>query len=454
MSKVEEMFGKYHKILSNVNITNLTGTVSKATSMLIESLGPEVHVGELCRLTTQSGDKPVLAEVVGFKDKKTLLMPIADMHGISPKSEVIATGQPLKIKLGMSLKGRVLDGLGNPMDNKGPIDYDEKRPIYNDAPEPLDRPLIVDHISTGVRAIDSLLTCGKGQRIGIFAGSGVGKSTLLGKIAKSSKADVNVIAMIGERGREVREFIENNLGDEGMKKTVVVAVTSDKPVVVRLKGAFVATTIAEYLRDKGMDVMLLVDSVTRLANAQRELGLSLGEPPTTRGYTPSVFSVLPRLLERTGLTSKGSITAMYTVLVDGDDFNEPISDTVRSILDGHILLSRKLAAQNHFPAIDILNSVSRCMVDIVSSGHLQASQRLKTVYAVYKEAEDMINVGAYVSGKNKRIDYAINKYDNVMEYLKQDVGEHSKYEDDLDKLISMMEDYGTLSIQEKASVMN
>ncbi len=454
MSKVEEMFEKYHKTLSNVNITNLTGTVSKATSMLIESLGPEVHVGELCRLTTHSGDKPVLAEVVGFKDKKTLLMPIADMHGISPKSEVIATGQPLKIKLGMSLKGRVLDGLGNPMDNKGPIDYDEKRPIYNDAPEPLDRPLIVDHISTGVRAIDSLLTCGKGQRIGIFAGSGVGKSTLLGKIAKSSKADVNVIAMIGERGREVREFIENNLGDEGMKKTVVVAVTSDKPVVVRLKGAFVATTIAEYLRDKGMDVMLLVDSVTRLANAQRELGLSLGEPPTTRGYTPSVFSVLPRLLERTGLTSKGSITAMYTVLVDGDDFNEPISDTVRSILDGHILLSRKLAAQNHFPAIDILNSVSRCMVDIVSSGHLQAAQRLKTVYAVYKEAEDMINVGAYVSGKNKRIDYAINKYDNVMEYLKQDVGEHSKYEDDLDKLISMMEDYGTSSIQEKAPVMN
>ncbi len=454
MSKVEEMFKKYHEKLLNVDTMNLSGTVSRATSMLIESLGPEVHVGELCRLTTHSGDKPVLAEVVGFKDKKTLLMPIADMHGISPKSEVIATGQPLKIKLGMSLKGRILDGLGSPMDNKGPINYDETRPIYNDAPEPLDRPLITDQISTGVRAIDSMLTCGRGQRIGIFAGSGVGKSTLLGKIARSSKADVNVIAMIGERGREVREFVENNLGVEGMKKSVVVAVTSDKPVVVRLKGAFVATTIAEYLRDQGMDVMLLVDSITRLANAQREIGLAVGEPPTTRGYTPSVFSVLPRLLERTGITSRGSITAMYTVLVDGDDFNEPISDTVRSILDGHIILSRKLAAQNHFPAIDILDSVSRCMIDIVSSEHLQAAQKLKTVYAVYKEAEDMINVGAYVAGKNQRIDYAISKYDVVTEYLKQGVDEQSKSEDDIDKLMEIMGDYGTVSVNENVSVMN
>ncbi len=454
MFRVEEMFEKYHERLSNINTTNLTGTVSKATSMLIESLGPEVHVGELCRLTTLSGNESVLAEVVGFKDKRTLLMPIADMQGISPKSEVIATGQPLKIKLGMSLRGRILDGLGNPMDNKGPVNYDEKRSIYNDAPAPLDRPLITDQISTGIRAIDSVLTCGKGQRVGIFAGSGVGKSTLLGKIARSSKADVNVIAMIGERGREVREFIENNLGEEGMKKSVVVAVTSDKPVVVRLKGAFVATTIAEYLRDKGMDVMLLVDSITRLANAQRELGLAVGEPPTTRGYTPSVFSVLPRLLERTGITSKGSITAMYTVLVDGDDFNEPISDAVRSILDGHIILSRKLAAQNHFPAIDVLNSVSRCMIDIVSSEHMKAAQKLKTAYAVYKEAEDMINVGAYVAGKNQRIDYAISKHDDVAEYLKQGVDEQSKCEEDLDKLMNMMGDSGVVSVPENASILN
>jgi flagellum-specific ATP synthase len=410
--------------------------------MLIESLGPEVHIGELCKLTTQSEDEPVLAEVVGFKEKKTLLMPIAEMNGISPKSEVIATGKPLQIKLGMSLKGRILDGLGSPIDNKGPVDYDEMRSIHNDAPEPLDRPLITDHISTGVRSIDSLLTCGKGQRLGIFAGSGVGKSTLLGKIARSSKADVNVIALIGERGREVREFIEYNLGEEGMKKSVVVVVTSDKPVVTRLKGAFVATTIAEYFRDKGMDVMLLLDSITRLANAQRELGLAIGEPPTTRGYTPSVFSVIPKLLERTGITSKGSITAMYTVLVDGDDLNEPVSDTVRGILDGHIILSRKLAAQNHFPAIDILNSVSRCMIDIVTDGHMKAAQNLRSAYAIYKEAEDMIDVGAYVKGKNHKIDYAISKYDNITDYLKQSKESEGIYEEDIDKLIEMMKDYG------------
>lgn len=285
------------------------------------------------------------------------------------------------------------------------------------------------------------MTCGKGQRIGIFAGSGVGKSTLLGKIAKSSSADVNVVALIGERGREVREFIENNLGVEGMKKSVIVAVTSDRPVVVRLKGAFVATTIAEYLRDKGLHVMLLVDSITRLANAQRELGLAIGEPPATKGYTPSVFSVLPKLLERTGTTSKGSITAMYTVLVDGDDLNEPVSDTVRAILDGHIILSRKIAAQNHYPAIDILNSISRCMIDIVSSEHMQAAQRLKTTYAVYKEAEDMINMGAYTEGRNHRIDYAVKKYGAILGYLRQSIDEQGKLNEDIERLKEMMSDY-------------
>lgn len=454
MIAINEMFEKCHKRLSSVETTCLTGTVSRATSMLIESLGPEVHIGELCKLTTQSEDEHVLAEVVGFRDKKTLLMPIAEMAGISPKSEVIATGRPLQIKLGMSLKGRILDGFGSPIDNKGPVDYDEMRSINNEAPEPLDRPLITDHISTGIRCIDSLLTCGKGQRMGIFAGSGVGKSTLLGKIARSSKADVNVIALIGERGREVREFIEYNLGTEGMKKSVVVVVTSDKPVVARLKGAFVATTIAEYLRDKGMDVMLLLDSITRLANAQRELGLAIGEPPTTRGYTPSVFSVIPKLLERTGITSKGSITALYTVLVDGDDFNEPVSDTVRGTLDGHIILSRKLAAQNHFPAIDLLNSVSRCMIDIVTEGHMKTAQNLRSAYAIYKEAEDMINVGAYVEGKNHKIDYAISKYDNITNYLRQSVEDESEYEEDIDKLGEMMKDYGVTGNIEMAPLMN
>ncbi len=454
MIKIDEMFEKYQQRISNIETTCLTGTVSRATSMLIESLGPEVHIGELCKLTTECEGESVLAEVVGFRDKKTLLMPIAEMNGISPKSEVIATGKPLQIKLGMSLKGRILDGLGSPIDNKGPVVYDEMRSIHNDAPEPLDRPLITKHISTGVRSIDSLLTCGKGQRLGIFAGSGVGKSTLLGKIARSSKADVNVIALIGERGREVREFIEYNLGEEGMKKSVVVVVTSDKPVVARLKGAFVATTIAEYLRDKGLDVMLLLDSITRFANAQRELGLAIGEPPTTRGYTPSVFSVIPKLLERTGITSKGSITALYTVLVDGDDLNEPVSDTVRGTLDGHIILSRKLAAQNHFPAIDLLNSVSRCMIDIVTDGHMKAAQDLRSAYAIYKDAEDMINVGAYVEGKNHKIDYAISKYDNITDYLKQGVDEESLYDEDVDKLIAMMKDYGVAEQKEKVPVMN
>jgi flagellum-specific ATP synthase len=276
----------------------------------------------------------------------------------------------------------------------------------------------------------------------------------LGNIAKSSKADVNVIALIGERGREVREFIEHNLGEEGLKKSVVVVVTSDKPVIVRLKGGFVATTIAESLRDQGMDVMLLMDSITRLANAQREIGLAIGEPPTTRGYTPSVFSVLPKLLERPGTISKGSITALYTVLVEGDDFNEPVSDAVRAILDGHIILSRKMAAQNHFPAIDILNSVSRCMIDIVSPEHMQAAQRLKSTYSIYKEAEDMINVGAYVEGKNSKIDYATKMIDKITEYLRQEVDEQSNYEEDITRLKDMMAGYGQKSVQEKISITN
>ena len=436
---------RYHQRLSGMNTIKQIGTVSKATSMLIESLGPEVHIGELCKLTTQANYKPMLAEVVGFKDKRTLLMPIAEIDGISPKSEVIATGQSLKIKLGTSLIGRILDGLGNPIDGKGPIQYDEKRSLYSEAPEPLDRCLIDDHINTGIRAVDSLLTCGKGQRLGVFAGSGVGKSTLMGTISRSSQADVNVIALIGERGREVKEFIENNLGEEGLKKSIVVVVTSDKPVIVRIKGAFVATTIAEYFRDKGMDVMLLVDSITRFANAQRELGLAIGEPPTTRGYTPSVFSLLPKLLERAGKTDRGSITGLYTVLVEGDDFNEPISDAVRAILDGHIILSRKLAAQNHFPAIDILNSVSRCMIDIVSSDHLKAAQKMRTTYSVFKEAEDMINVGAYVEGKNNKIDYAINMIDRITEYLQQDITEKCNLEIDLARLKDMMTDNSKVS---------
>ncbi|MFQ5962955.1 MAG: FliI/YscN family ATPase [Candidatus Scalinduaceae bacterium] len=453
MKEKEELLVKYHHRLKRLDTMRLTGSLSRSTSLLMESLGPEVPVGELCKLTTKTYNKSVLAEVVGFKDKRTLLMPIGDTNGISPKSEVIATGQPLNIKLGTSLTGRILDGLGNPMDNKGPFHYDEIRPVYSQPPAPLERRLITEYISTGVRAIDGLLTCGKGQRLGIFAGSGVGKSTLLGKIARSSMADVNVIALIGERGREVREFIEHNLGEEGLKKSVVVVVTSDKPVIVRLKGGFVATTIAEFFRDLGMDVMLLVDSITRFANAQREIGLAIGEPPTTRGYTPSVFSLLPKLLERPGPTSKGSITAMYTVLVEGDDFNEPVSDTVRAILDGHIVLSRKIAAQNHYPAIDVLNSVSRCMIDIVSSEHTKTAQRLKTTYAIYKDAEDMINVGAYAEGKNRKIDYAIKMIDKITEYLQQDIHEQSNFKEDIDRLKDLMTDIDEEGVRKKAAAM-
>ncbi|MDR4505510.1 MAG: FliI/YscN family ATPase [Candidatus Scalindua sp.] len=440
MNKDVRFLEKYFQRLSSIDTIKLVGTVSRATSMLIESLGPEASVGELCSMTTQSKKKSVLAEVVGFKDSRTLLMPIGDTEGISPKSQVVATGHPLHIKVGSSLIGRILDGLGNPIDNRGPIKYDELRPVYNEPPDPLNRQLITEPISTGIRAIDGLLTCGKGQRMGIFAGSGVGKSTLLGKIARSSKADVNVIALIGERGREVREFVEYNLGDEGLKKSVVVVVTSDKPVIVRLKGGFVATTIAEYLRDKGMDVMLMMDSVTRLANAQREIGLSIGEPPTSRGYTPSVFSLLPKLLERPGTTSEGSITALYTVLVEGDDFNEPVSDTVRGILDGHIILSRKIAAQNCYPAIDILNSVSRCMIDVVSSGHMIAARKMRATYAIYKDAEDMINVGAYVEGRNPKIDYSVKMYELITGYLQQGVTEQSRFTEDISRLEEMMSD--------------
>ncbi len=438
MNKGERYLEKHFQRLSHVDTIKLVGTVSRATSMLVESLGPEVSVGELCSMTTHSRKRSVLAEVVGFKDARTLLMPIGDTEGISPKSEVVATGLPLHIKVGSSLIGRILDGLGDPIDNRGPVKCDEMRPVYNVPPDPLNRKLIKEPISIGIRAIDSLLTCGKGQRLGIFAGSGVGKSTLLGQISRSSKADVNVIALIGERGREVREFVEHNLGEEGLRKSVVVVVTSDKPVIVRLKGGFVATTIAEYLRDKGLDVMLMMDSITRLANAQREIGLSIGEPPTSRGYTPSVFSLLPKLLERAGITDSGSITALYTVLVEGDDFNEPVSDTVRGILDGHIILSRKIAAQNHYPAIDILNSVSRCMIDVVSSKHMIAAQKMRATYSIYKDAEDMINVGAYVEGRNAKIDYAVKMFDMITDYLQQGVEEQSSFDDDIARLEEMM----------------
>ncbi|HHT9126581.1 MAG TPA: flagellar protein export ATPase FliI [Candidatus Brocadiia bacterium] len=414
-------FEQYHKKLSGLEPFRLTGKIVSVAGLVIESKGPSASVGEFCQICLAGENVPVPAEVVGFKDDKILLMPIGEMENIGPGSEVVATGSPLRVKVGHGLKGRVLGGLGEPIDGKGPLQANEERSVYNSPPNPLKRNRISEIIRTGVRAVDGLLTCGKGQRLGIFSGSGVGKSTFLGKIARCSDADVNVIALIGERGREVREFIEKNLGEEGLKKSVVIAVTSDRPSLLRVKGAYVACTVAEYFRDEGLNVMLFLDSVTRFAFAQREVGLSIGEPPTTRGYTPSVFALLPKILERTGAAQKGSITGLYTVLVEGDDMNEPIADAVRGILDGHIVLSRALAAQNHYPPIDILESVSRSMIDIVSLEHRQAAQKLKMIYATYKEAEELINIGAYVKGSNPRIDYAISMIDRIRDYLRQDI---------------------------------
>jgi len=408
--------------LQKSDLIRYSGTISQIIGLTIEARGPAVSIGEICKIFSKSNE--VLdAEVVGFKEDKILLMPLGDITGIAPGSKVIATGQTLKVLVGHSLLGRVLDGLGNPIDQKGSIKGTKYYSVENKPPNPLKRKRISEILPLGIKAIDMFLTCGKGQRIGIFSGSGVGKSTLLGMIARNTYADVNVIALIGERGREVREFLEKDLMEEGLKRSVVIVATSDQPALIRLKGALLATAIAEYFRDEGLSVLLMMDSITRVAMAQREIGLAIGEPPVARGFTPSVFAMLPKLLERSGNTDKGSITAIYTVLVDGDDFNEPISDTVRGILDGHIILSRSLANKNHYPAIDVLSSVSRVMYDIVDKEHWELSNRIKRILAVYKEAEDLINIGAYVKGSNSEIDYAINRIEGINKFLQQDINE-------------------------------
>ena len=409
----------------------LTGKVTQVVGLVIESQGPTVSVGELCYVSSHFPNvPPVPAEVVGFREGFVMLMPVGEMQGIGPGCEVVSAQKTLKVKVGPELLGRVLDGLGNPMDEKGPILSKKEYPLQAPPPAPLKRPRINEHLYVGVRAIDGLITMGDGQRIGIMAGSGVGKSTLLSMIARNTEADISVIALVGERGREVRDFIERDLGEEGLKRSVVVVATSDQPALVRIKGAMTATAIAEYFRDQGHKVILMMDSVTRFAMAQREVGLTVGEPPATRGYTPSVFAMLPRLLERAGTSDKGSITGIYTVLVDGDDMNEPIADAVRSILDGHIVLSRSIAAQNHFPAIDIMTSVSRVMNEVVSKEHLTAAQRMRQLMAVYRDAEDLIHIGAYVKGSSAKID-AIN------DFLCQGIFEVDSYEDTEQKLESI-----------------
>ncbi len=420
---LEKISNKYSTIADDSRHVKLKGRVDRIIGLVIESVGPTVSIGEKCFIKTPGIQEVQTAEVVGFRDNKVLLMPLGEVHGISPGADVIASGEPFSIRIGPELQGRVLNGFGEPIDNKGPLVYEEEMSIQNRPPRPLDRDRINEPLATGIKAIDSLISLGKGQRVGIFSGSGVGKSVLLGMIARNTSADVNVIALIGERGREVREFIENDLGEEGLKRSVVIAVTSDEPALVRIKGAYVATAIAEYFRHGGNDVMFLMDSATRIAQAQREIGLSIGEPPTTKGYPPSVFAMLPKLLERTGKTFEGSITAIYAVLVESDDMNEPISDAMRSILDGHIVLSRRLASLNHYPAIDVLDSVSRLMIDVTDKEHQDAAAKILRLIASYREAEDLINIGAYAEGSNPDIDLALKMNSKINEYVRQGITE-------------------------------
>ncbi|MDP3024746.1 MAG: flagellar protein export ATPase FliI [candidate division Zixibacteria bacterium] len=424
---------KYLEILDKVDPYKVNGKVQRIVGMVIESSGPAASIGELCFIDNRK-KKKILAEVVGFKEDRIILMPLGEMRGITPGSFVVSSGKDFSLEVGKGLVGRVLNGLGQPIDGKGGLQECEERSIHSAPPEPLKRKRIVTPFHTRIKAIDTLLTCGQGQRMGIFSGSGVGKSVLLGMIARDSSADVNVIALIGERGREVREFIERDLREEGLRKTVVIAATSDQPPLVRVKAALVATTVAEYFRDSGMNVLLLMDSLTRIALAQREVSLAIGEPPTTRGFTPSVFSLLPQILERAGASDSGSITGFYTVLVEGDDFNEPISDCSRATLDGHIILSRKLAGLNHYPAIDVLDSVSRVMKDVASREQLELSDRLKNLLAAYKEAEDLINVGAYSAGSSPKVDYALSKMEKINAFLQQKIDEHSDFESSMNLL--------------------
>ncbi|WP_127531886.1 flagellar protein export ATPase FliI [Paenibacillus kobensis] len=414
---------KYIEHLKPIDPVRINGKVTRVIGLTVESEGPDASIGDVCHIYPTKGAKPLKAEVVGFRDNKVILMPLGELHSIGPGCDVVGTGKPLTVQVGSELLGKVLDGLGQPLDGSFMPSRMPHSSTHNAPGNPLARPRVKDPLSIGVRAIDGLLTVGTGQRVGIFAGSGVGKSTLLGMIARNTSADVNVIALIGERGREVLEFIEKDLGPEGLARSVVIVATSDQPALIRMKGALIATTIAEYFRDRGLNVMLMMDSVTRYAMALREVGLAIGEPPATRGYTPSVFAALPKLLERAGTGQNGSITAFYTVLVDGDDMNEPIADAVRGILDGHIVLSRELAHQGHFPAIDVLASISRVMKEIVTEEQQDAANALKSLLATYRSSEDLINIGAYQLGSNEKIDRSIEAIDEINAFTRQKTNE-------------------------------
>lgn len=436
-------FSKYNMLLDRTYEKRL-GKVATVVGLTIEAIGPTAKLNDLCHIISQETNQIVRAEVVGFRDDRVLLMPYDNVEGVGPGCRVENTGAPLKVMVGEELLGKTLDGIGRPVDHSE-LTAKNAYSVEAAPPDPLDREIIDEVLPLGVKAVDGLITLGKGQRIGIFAGSGVGKSTLLGMFARNTHADINVIALIGERGREVREFIERDLGPEGMARSVVIVATSDKPALIRNKAAKTATAVAEYFRDQGRDVLLMMDSLTRFCMAQREIGLASGEPPVSRGYPPSVYSELPKLLERAGNSDKGSITGLYTVLVDGDDFNEPIADTARSILDGHIVLDRKIAHRNHYPAIDVLQSISRCMSSIVSGEHKKASGTLNNVLATYREAEDLVNIGAYKSGSNKNIDYALEKIDAVNAFLMQDVYEKYTFEEEVAALESLFAQDGEIN---------
>lgn len=420
----------FRKTVDNANFYRRMGKIEKIIGMTIEASGPECNLGDICRIYLKGeSDKYIFAEVTGFSDNKIILMPYADIEGIGPGSIVDSTGDKLSVNCTDALVGRIIDAVGDPLDDKGPIPKGEKRNIAGEPVNPLTRPAIKDILPLGVKAIDGMLTIGRGQRMGIFAGSGVGKSTLMGMIAREVKADINVIALVGERGREVLEFIQRDLGPKGMARSVLVVATSDQPAMMRNKCPMTATAIAEYFKDKGLNVLLMMDSLTRYAMAQREIGLATGEAPIARGYTPSIYTTMPKLLERAGNFEKGSITGIYTVLVEGDDTNEPISDTVRGIIDGHIILSRKVAAKNHYPAIDVLGSVSRLMNEIAPKEQKQAASRLRNLLSLYEDNFDLISIGAYKKGSNKALDEAIMKIDRINGFLTQEIDDSFEFDD-------------------------
>lgn len=433
-------FEKYDALLEKSFVSQL-GKVSKVVGLTVESIGPNAKLNDMCLIKSNTKEEPVKAEVVGFRDDRVLLMPYDDVGGVGLGSWVQNTGAPLQVAVSEELLGCTLDGVGNPMTREALDALCPRYSVEASPPDPLKREIIADALPLGVKAVDGLITVGKGQRIGIFAGSGVGKSTLMGMFARNTKADINVIALIGERGREVREFIERDLGEEGMQRSVVVVATSDKPALIRNKAAKTATAVAEYFRDKGKDVLLMMDNLTRFSMAQREIGLASGEPPVSRGYPPSVYSEMPKLLERAGNSEKGSITGLYAVLVDGDDFNEPIADTARGILDGHIVLSRSMAQKNHYPAIDVLQSISRVMSSVAESEHKELAGEMKRVLATYREAEDLINIGAYKNGANKDIDFAISKIDAVNRFLRQRTEEKFQFNEIVDQMRAIFQDH-------------